>query len=327
MPVRLRRRGLGIMSRMARTCSRPSAAADELRYVDVSVATVWSSPSAPRAIDRPALGDPVDLQAWTGSLDTAARLGLIGRTETQVLFGEPVRVLERRSAWTRIAVPNQPSPRDPRGYPGWVPATHLHASPDFGRLLSGSVAIVSAPTAGLRGLPGAPELSFGTRLPVLGQVADEVVVATPSGRRGRLPATDVRVYASASAIPRPTGRAIVAAARTFLGLRYLWGGTSAFGFDCSGLAHLVYRENGLVIPRDSEPQARQGQPVERAELAPGDLVFFATDPPSRAVTHTAIWIGEERILEAPSSAGAVHIIPVARRGDQYVTARRYVPTG
>lgn len=302
-------------------------AADEIRYVDVSVATVWAEPSAPRPIDRPALGNPVDLPAWTGALDTAARLGLVGRTETQALFGEPVQVLEQHDAWTRIVAPRQPTPRDPRGYPGWVPTAQLRAAPAFGGLLSGSVAIVTAPTVGLRGLPTALELSFGTRLPVVEQAAGEVVVATPSGRPGRLPAGDVRIYASPLALPQPTGPAIVATAETFLGLRYLWGGTSGFGFDCSGLAHLVHRRHGLVIPRDSDAQAGEGQPVERADLAAGDLVFFATNPSSRAVTHTAICAGDGRILESPDSSGAVHVVPLARRDGQYVTARRYLPPG
>src|SRR5579862_8212522 len=84
-------------------------------YVAVSVATVWTSPASPRAIDRPALGDPVDMRGWSRVLTTALRIGLGGRTQTQALLGEPVVVLARSGAWERVVVPDQPTPRDRRG--------------------------------------------------------------------------------------------------------------------------------------------------------------------------------------------------------------------
>lgn len=273
------------------------------------------------------LGNPVNLPAWSRALTTAARRGLVGRTETQALLGEPLRVLAQRGSWTEVAVVDQPTPLDRRGYPGWVPSRQLTSSASFGRLLSKSIAVVTAPTAWLRGESGIGmlDLSYGTRLPVLGTSGGDVLVATPTGTTARLSVSAVHIYASAAAILRPSGQEIALTAQRFLGLRYLWGGTSAFGFDCSGLMNLIFRAHGVLIPRDANAQALVGRAIARHALQPGDLVFFATDPPSPAITHVAMYLGDGRIIESPDSAGAVHIIPMALLADEYVTARRYVP--
>lgn len=93
----------------------------------------------------------------------------------------------------------------------------------------------------------------------------------------------------------------------FMGIPYRWGGSSPeTGFDCSGFVQYVFRQvTGLVLPRSSFDQIRQGTAVTRDELQPGDLVFFNT---MRATaSHVGIYIGENRFIHAPSRGKTVEI--------------------
>jgi hypothetical protein len=92
---------------------------------------------------------------------------------------------------------------------------------------------------------------------------------------------------------------IVRTARTYKGIPYRWGGTSAkTGFDCSGLAMAVYQLNGLNLPRTSRQQFKAGTPIARHQLRKGDLVFFATGK-TRKVTHVGIYTGRGYFIHAP----------------------------
>jgi cell wall-associated NlpC family hydrolase len=86
----------------------------------------------------------------------------------------------------------------------------------------------------------------------------------------------------------------VAEARTYLGTRYLWGGLTAAGIDCSGLVHMSYRRLGVLIPRDADQQEEAGEPV--TEPRAGDLVTYGE--PDGAADHIAFWLGDGRILHS-----------------------------
>lgn len=97
---------------------------------------------------------------------------------------------------------------------------------------------------------------------------------------------------------------IVKTARSFLGVPYLWGGDSPeTGFDCSGLTSTSYRLNGLDLPRMSQDQFRAGNPVERTELLPGDLVFFGNS--NDKITHVGIYVGGDRFIHAPGQGKTI----------------------
>ncbi|MGA2080018.1 MAG: NlpC/P60 family protein [Holophaga sp.] len=91
---------------------------------------------------------------------------------------------------------------------------------------------------------------------------------------------------------------LVATADSYLGVPYLWGGTSGVGFDCSGLTMAVYQLNGLKLPRSSREQYARGTPVKLSEARKGDLLFFATGR-SGAVSHVGIFVGGDSFIHAP----------------------------
>ena len=105
----------------------------------------------------------------------------------------------------------------------------------------------------------------------------------------------------------PPTSELASQALDYLGVRYRMGGSSPdTGFDCSGLVAYVTRQVlGLNLPRRSEEMSRLGQTVEKAELQPGDLVFYNTL--RRKFSHVGIYLGDGRFVHSPSSGGVVRI--------------------
>ncbi len=274
-----------------------------IAVVAVSVATLWKAPAVVRPLDAPAISNPADPAAWSRNLATTAdRLWLDSHVQTQALYGERVTVLERRGAWTKVAVNDQADPQDAHGYPGWVPTRQLSFRPFEA---GGQEAVVLTRTARLHVHGRTIVVSYGTTLPLV----RPGVVRTPDG---------LGTITGASKPLAFSPRSLIAQARRFVGTHYLWGGLSAWGFDCSGLVWDVYRAHGITIPRDADPQYRAAKHVARSALRPGDLLFFGS--PSY-VEHEAIYVGGDRMLEAPDSAHRVRVVPV--RWTYFVGAGRF----
>ncbi|GIL36751.1 transglycosylase SLT domain-containing protein [Phycicoccus sp. DTK01] len=108
---------------------------------------------------------------------------------------------------------------------------------------------------------------------------------------------------SLSAGGSDVGSRAVAAAKKYLGVPYVWGGTTPKGLDCSGLVQLAYREVGVELPRVAADQARQGTAVpDLAHAQPGDLLAF-----NSPVTHIAIYVGDGKMIAAPKRGDVVKI--------------------
>jgi len=255
------------------------------------------------------LANPANIRQWLSQMTLSDRRGLNGRADTQALLGDRVVVVARSGPWVKVVVPEQPTPLDPRGYPGWVPTTQLTA---LRPVATAAVATVVARTTFLRtddaSSTPVTEISFGTRLPRIGVTGPWVRVVTPTGRVRRLYASAVSVRApGASALPA-TGIDVVRIAQMFGGLPYLWAGRSGFGFDCSGLTSLDFRAHGVIIPRDAGQQARKGAVVSSRALRPGDLLFYAT---RGNVHHVSIYAGQGRMVQSPKTGSSVETIAVS----------------
>jgi cell wall-associated NlpC family hydrolase len=149
------------------------------------------------------------------------------------------------------------------------------------------------------------DLVPGVVMKQLGQSGNWVQVELPDGRVGYVDRQAVTDEDTFREIP-PSRERLVAVARSYLGIPYLWGAASTKAFDCSGFTQTVYRMNNVPLPRDASQQVFAGEPVdpgrEFENLKAGDLLFFGRTP--ERITHVAMYLGDRLYIH---SAGLVHI--------------------
>lgn len=279
----------------------------------VSVATVWTSPESPRVQDEPALCNPVDLKAWLGEITIPERLDFCSsnRIQTQLLYGTEVIVTEEQGEWSKVLIPSQGTRKSEEGYPGWVPTRQLAEATEHSKVeLWAEVVADKAMLYSEATVSGQLfELSFLTRLPVSDRTKEWVQVYTPGGR-GYLRLQDVRLRESNEDVHvnGHKGNAMVEQGKRFLGLPYLWGGMSSFGYDCSGFAYNMHRYLGITITRDASDQSRHGQSIDSEMMEPGDLLFFAYEEGKGNVHHVGMYAGDGMMIHSPDSNGCVEMV-------------------
>ena len=228
---------------------------------------------------------------------------------SQTIYGSNVTLLTARGEWSRIQTADR--------YKGWIPSRHLRLVQNgAGYATSGATVRVDSLFANVYREPDVTRhkpvltIPYETRLEV---IADEEVpsaksadekkgadkrnhdgwlqVRLPDKRSAWIQASDVVSDPKPLSIPES-----IELAKRFLGLPYLWGGSSSFGFDCSGFTQMLVRARGSNMPRDADKQAAWSgvAPVDPKDLQPGDLLFFGSSP--RDISHTGMFIGDGQFI-------------------------------
>ena len=102
----------------------------------------------------------------------------------------------------------------------------------------------------------------------------------------------------------PLPNAIIRTAKNYIGVPYLWGGTTPAGFDCSGFVQYVFKQNGITLNRTVATQFQHGKAISRSNLQPGDLVFFQNTY-TTGLSHIGIYIGNGEFIHASGSQGVI----------------------
>jgi cell wall-associated NlpC family hydrolase len=224
----------------------------------------------------------------------------------QAQYGENVAVLGESEDWRYVQGPDQ--------YFGWLPLDDLAVLTGYAERF-----VVAVLLADVRGAPHADaeviaRLPAGTSVPAILAGMEQpdgthrsIPYDHPEGwrethltrwRTGYVALTDL---VDVRDLPHrhPTAGDYLKTAESFIGVPYLWGGTTALGVDCSGFVQQVYRLNGVALPRDADQQAMLGRKVEEARA--GDLMFFGAD----SVTHVALATSAAEFIHAPMTGGLV----------------------
>jgi gamma-D-glutamyl-L-lysine dipeptidyl-peptidase len=240
---------------------------------------------------------------------------------SQAIYGSNVKLLVAQGEWSRV----QTSDR----YKGWVPSRHLRI------VLSGDGYATAGPTVQVQSLfanvYNEPDITrhkpvitvpFETKLEVIPEDASAPAKAGAKQEREgwlqvRLPERRTAWIQESDVVGDPKPLSIpesIELAKRFLGLPYLWGGRSSFGFDCSGFTQMLVRARGINMPRDADQQAawKGVVAVERTELQPGDLLFFGSSP--KDITHTGMYIGEGQFIHDTTHGHPV--VQISRLDDQ-----------
>jgi gamma-D-glutamyl-L-lysine dipeptidyl-peptidase len=239
---------------------------------------------------------------------------------SQAIYGSNVKLLEARGEWSKIQTPDH--------YRGWTPSRYLRI------ILTGNGYATAGPTVQVESLfaniysePDVTKHKPIVTIPFEAKL--EVVPDDPKGAsKGHQESHEgwlhVRLAGmtlawvqagDTTADPKPlTIAESIELAKRFLGVPYLWGGTSSYGYDCAGFTQMLVRARGINMPRDADQQAAWSgvARVERKDLKAGDLLFFGSS--EKDITHTGMYIGGGQFIHDTTNGHPV--VQISRLDDQ-----------
>ncbi len=221
---------------------------------------------------------------------------------TQALLGSTVKILKSSRGWVLAQTPDKYIawmetgsfvPMNKEELSEWQSSEKIIFTNDYGFSYSQNNA------SSVR----VSDLVIGNILRKLEASGEFIKVEYPDKREAYVQASSCMDYKSWLKSRQLTAENIISTAKTFLGIPYLWGGTSAKMMDCSGFTRTVFFLNGILLPRDASQQVNIGVPVDTKDgfdkLQPGDLLFFgkkANEKSKERITHVGIYIGSYEFI-------------------------------
>jgi hypothetical protein len=251
---------------------------------------------------------------------------------SQAPMGTPVKILRRRGGWYLIQTPDR--------YIGWITSEALvpltqeeHAEWKSSPRLFYTAGTGSIFTESSLSRP-VSDIVAGCIVEISGNTGNGFIVRLPDGRSGFIPRDRGVSLESLNEQEANDRNRLVVNAESFLGIPYLWGGTSPKGFDCSGFTKTVYFLNGIILSRDASQQYQNGLRMRRDypadSLKPGDLVFFGTSGRGRPrATHVGLYLGNSEFIHCSgmvkiNSFDSTRTNFTRARRDTYIGARRII---
>ena len=256
--------------------------------------------------------------------------------ESQLLYGDPVRIEEEKGGWVRVAALEQPEWSHHQrweGYPGWMERACLSPEPPGWTpnlvVTTKSCSLFEKPDSTT---PLRMTFSLGTRLKgtlTKGWWELDLLDGTTGWIQGK-EATSLEELALLRQEPQAWRARLVETARLFLGDPYYWGGRSAplpavvglpqTAMDCSGLVGLAYQANGMILPRDAHEIWMRALPISPEQLLLGDLLFLHDLQDPQRVTHVLLVSRkasatpeDDWVIEGPGTGKPIHEIPLKEK--------------
>lgn len=287
-------------------------------------------------LPHPALGDSTYGIVVVSVGNVRSQPGHSEELATQVTMGLVIKLLKRGRGHYYV--------QSHDGYLGWLEPDHFQRTSKAGidAWASAAKLVVTEYFDVIRSRPDRSSLPvsdvvIGNILRAGARAGDWQEVSLADGRSGYLPETSVLDYEVWSKTRNLTGENVAATSSMFLGVPYLWGGTSSKGMDCSGFTKTVFRMNGLELNRDASQQVLMGRDVDPGEnfenLVKGDLLFFgrpATDEQTERIVHVAIYLENRGFIHSSGRVRFGSFDPASPDYDDYnlkrfVRARRVIP--